>query len=153
MQDPINTPQDFFKRVVTFDVEALNKNPEDVRLAFHAAISLHQISEWIWKAGLTPYKDLSQFRCALYQRCPSLKTVRDLASNAKHFPPDANRAGTMNVGISEGPIISVPNTFPFGEETQVQVLARYEQGEGLWVIQVIANAYDFWVEEMKRYSS
>ena len=148
MQHPIATPQDFFKRVVAPDVAALREEVGDVRLAFHAAISLHHLPDWICGAGIVQYKDPSKYLQSLYPRHPGLEIIRALALNAKHFPPDS--APKLNIGTSAGPALSLPTT-PFCESTQMQVLAKSEDGESQWVFQVISDAYDFWVTEMKKY--
>jgi hypothetical protein len=150
MQNPITTPSGFFDRVVAPDVADLKANVHDVRRAFHAAISLHQLPEWIFKANLTQYGDLSKYRESLYARRPDLKRIRDLASNAKHFPPE--RANKMSIGTSAGPALSLPNT-TFCGPTQDQVLAKDEQGESQWVVPVILEAFDFWSKEMAQYQN
>ncbi|CAE6801928.1 hypothetical protein [Paraburkholderia domus] len=150
MQNPITTPRGFFDGVVAPDVADLRENVQDVRLAFHAAISIHQLPEWIFKAGLTQHVELSQYRDSLYALRPDLKIIRDIASNAKHFPPE--RATPLNIGTSAGPALSFPDT-PFFEPTQKQVLAKDEQGGSQWVIPVILAAFDFWSKEMTQYLS
>jgi hypothetical protein len=150
MQNPITTPRGFFDRVVVPDVAALKEDVEDVRLAFHAAISLHQLPDWICGAGLVLCRDPSKYLKSLYPRHPGLETIRALALNAKHFPPD--RAARLAIGTSAGPALSLSNT-PLCGPNQMQVLAKDEHGKNHWVISVISDAFDFWSEEMAQYQN
>ncbi|OUL79608.1 hypothetical protein [Paraburkholderia hospita] len=147
MKNAITTPREFFERVVTPDVAALNSDIDDVRLAFHAAISLHQLSEWVWGAHPVPFRNAAEYLKSLYPRHLGLEMVRALAFNAKHFPPEW--VPTLQTGYSLGPALSLPNA-PSGESTHQQVLAKDELGESIWVVPIILDAYDFWVEELKR---
>jgi hypothetical protein len=151
MKDAITTPQQFFDRVVVPDVEAFKANPEDVRLAFHAAISLHHLREWVFKSQPDPKPDFAGQWCPdLYKRCEALKFIRDLASNAKHFPP--TQANVLEVGVSANPQgwdKSIWGVAKWDEVTQDQVIAKDEGGRSAWVVPVILDAFLFWSKEPK----
>jgi len=145
MQNSIQTPREFFDQVVTPDCEELRSNPGDVRIAFHASTSLHHLREWVLKASLTEHKRLDEYSPDLYQRCPDLKVIRDLASNAKHFPPDPGKAEKMEVGVSAASAIGC--VARLGQSKQTQVIAKKDDGSRQWMIPIILNAYSFWKKE------
>jgi len=150
MQNSIQTPREFFNQVVTPDCEELKNSPGDVRIAFHASASLHHLREWVFKAGLTGYPNLSQYSGDLYQRYPGLKVIRDIASNAKHFPPD--RAEKMEVGVSAalttfGSPTALWDVTRWGQSQQDQIIAKKDDGSRQWMIPIILNAYSFWKQE------
>ena len=152
MQNSIQTPREFFDQVVTPDCEELRSNPGDVRIAFHASTSLHHLREWVLKASLTEHKRLDEYSPDLYQRCPDLKVIRDLASNAKHFPPDPGKAEKMEVGVSAAPTTwdsptALWDVALWGQSQQNQIIAKKEDGSRQWMIPIILNAYSFWKQE------
>ena len=51
MQSPVHTARDFFDVVIVPDVEDAQANPHNVRLLFHALISLHQMNDWYFNAS------------------------------------------------------------------------------------------------------
>jgi len=152
MQNSIKTPREFFDRVVTPDWEELKKNPHDVRIAFHASISLHQLRDWVFKAYLKGHLNFPQYCEDLCHRCSDLKVIGDLASNAKHFPPNPKRAEKMEVGVSAAPTNWGDPTAIWGvahwEKTERnQVIAQKDDGSKQWMIPIIWNAYSFWEKE------
>jgi hypothetical protein len=154
LQEPLTTPRGFFDRVVVPDIEDLKRNPEDVRLAFHAGTSLHQLRDWVYKAGLVPQLSFSQFCESLYGRCPALSTIRDLASNAKHYPPDPEWAEKMDVGVSAAPTFwgsetALWDVAHWNQTTQMQVIARTEDGQSAWMVPVLLTGYHFWEKEFE----
>ena len=43
-------PPPIFDRIVTADIKDLSDFPNDFRMAFHAASSLHHLREWVFEA-------------------------------------------------------------------------------------------------------
>ena len=153
MQNTLTTPREFLDRIVVPDIEALMQAPHDVRLAFHASASIHHLREWVFKAGLTTYRGLSDY-CEndLYIRCPDLKLIRDLASNAKHFPPDAGRAEKLVVGASAASTCwDSPTTMwdiaEWDKSEQMQVIAAKEDGSKEWMVPILMKGFHFWKNE------
>ncbi len=115
-------------------------------------MSLHHLRERVFKAGLTVHLDFSQYCGDLYHRCSDLKVIRDLASNAKHFPPDPSKAEKMEVGVSAastypGAPTALWGVFHWGEPEQNQIIAQKDDGSKQWMIPIIWNAYSFWEKE------
>jgi hypothetical protein len=148
MHNTITTPRQFFNRVVVPDIEALKTNPHDVRLAFHASTSIHQLREWVFKANLTTHQSLSEYSQYLYARCTFLYSVRTLASNAKHFPP--GEAEILVVGTSavsahwDTPIVRCGES---DQSMQLQVIAQKQDGSKEWMIPTIMEGFQFWQNE------
>lgn len=150
MQDPIITPRAFFERVVAPDCNDVFHTPNDVRLVFHACTSLHHLKEWVFQAGISGFKTLQDFNTDLNSRCPALIVIRELAVNAKHYPPGS--ADVMEIGVSSMPITygsSMYGTLAYGNRKEDQVIAKTLIGRTEALIPTISDAYRFWQNEFK----
>jgi hypothetical protein len=95
------TPADFWSGMVEPDFADCQANKADLRAAFHAAISLFHMHDWIWKMhgdavkALFTYRDRDRrtnpvrgarsFANALEQQCPDFGRIRGIANAAKHL--------------------------------------------------------------------
>ncbi|GJH30228.1 hypothetical protein [Caballeronia novacaledonica] len=186
----LNTPLDFFNHVVRPDFEALEKNTTSARLLFHAATSIHHLREWVFKANdavgkATPpelCKDCAEkrkeffranpnsydaFNKNLYESCPALKKIRDLASNAKHFPPDSAEKLTVThtaepatapirplMDHGEPAIAPIRPFFDSGGNVSppsrlADVTATNEDGVDIQALQAIREGFEFWKKKVE----
>lgn len=144
----LNTPLDFFKYVVAEDIDALERTPSSVRLLFHAATSIHHLREWVFKAGKTPFENFdTDFCAALYRSCPALIVIRNLASNAKHFPPDLDAKGKPRApkytATHTAPAASSP-LGPIAWGSVPEVTVTTEDGTDIEALQAIRDGFEFW---------
>ena len=93
---------DFWSGMVEPDYQECLNSPADLRAAFHAAISLFHMRDWVWKtdeaavraAGFTftdaagttiKVHDARSFAKALEQQCADFGRVHGIANAAKHL--------------------------------------------------------------------
>jgi hypothetical protein len=95
------TPADFWFGMVEPDFADCEANKADLRAAFHAAISLFHMHDWVWKTHRDAIKaiftyrgrdrkkhavhDAGSFANALEQQCPDFGRIRGIANAAKHL--------------------------------------------------------------------
>jgi hypothetical protein len=95
------TPADFWFGMVEPDFADCEANKADLRAAFHAAISLYHMHDWVWKARADEVKLLftyssgdrkmravhgaRSFANALEQQYPDFGRIRSIANAAKHL--------------------------------------------------------------------
>jgi hypothetical protein len=95
------TPGDFWFGMVEPDFAECEANKADLRAAFHAAISLFHIHDWVWETHsdairtLFTYKDrddwehpvssAGSFANALEQQYPDFGRIRGIANAVKHL--------------------------------------------------------------------
>jgi hypothetical protein len=78
----IETPAEFFRRILEPDYRAFLAAPTDLRLAFHAASSLFHLRDWVAAAkGLKG----AALQADLEARCDSFGVIRDVANAGKHL--------------------------------------------------------------------
>ena len=149
MQKPLTTPRAFFQSVVVPDVDAVKRNPEDVRLALHAATSLHQLRDWVYKAGLVPAVSWQEYCENLYRRCSALRSIRDVASNAKHYPADPSKAARLDIGVTAMPVSTVSEDPDTAQAMQVHVIAKNDSGLKAMVVPAVVEGFEFWKKEFE----
>jgi hypothetical protein len=127
----IATPSEFFSEIVDPDVDECLRKPRDLRLAFHACISLFSLRDWIvkahsgktWTHNQTPKGQLcsnDNLQHDLVQIQPSFLVVSNVANSAKHMLLKQDlqwtrMQGSANViiqsiggAIGDGPIAAAP---------------------------------------------
>lgn len=109
----ITSARGFFDRVVKPDYEEFTSKPTDLRKAFHIAVSLYHVREWIFSqyrgvpAKVFNCSNSNSFFSHLAGNvCSDLNLVRDIANSQKHFrltqgSPQVNTA-TQTVTRSTG---------------------------------------------------
>lgn len=150
MQDPITTPRAFYERVVRPDCGEVFAKPYDVRLVFHACTSLHHLKEWVFQAAITGFTTQAAFNADANARCPELDVIRELANNAKHFPPTSSEP--MNVGVSAVSMAygqGLYGTLVYGNRVEDQVIAKTVSGRTEVMIPIITKALYFWANEFQ----
>ncbi len=148
MQNNIKSPREFFEVIVMPDFDDFYKNQGNIRLAFHVCMSIDHLADWIAKSlG----QNRGNFLKAKYEECADLEIIRNLSSNAKHFPPD--RAPIMHVATTAASV-PVDNFVNVDDITDWdlhgagdQVIARMENGNKFWLLNPITSAYTFWKRE------
>lgn len=148
MKQSIDSARTYFERVVVPNCEELMKNPNDVRIAFNAAVSFNSLAEWVFKEGKTGARNFSDYCEKLYAENAAIKVVHTLAKNAKHHPPE--KVPPMTVGVSAAPTNFGADTarwgvFRWGEPEQEQVLAAPLDGSPKeWAVPRILDALAYW---------
>jgi hypothetical protein len=113
----IETPREYFDHVVNLDVDDLVADPTDIRLAYHACISLLSLRDWIlteyrtqpwsWQTKAKGHlKTKREFQKALNAIDNNFAIVTDIANASKHMvlEPDQSQTklwGSANVEIKE----------------------------------------------------
>lgn len=120
------TPADFWSGMVEPDYKDARSNPADLRAAFHAAISLFHMHDWIWRTyeasvgtsftfrnsagSAAAVRDAGTFANSLEQQCEDFGRIRSIANAAKHLqlrdirpvPNAASHAANTAVHIPGG---------------------------------------------------
>lgn len=97
----IQTPRDYWNRIVIPDYVAFQKRPGDLRLAFHIANSLFHMSDWIYQGNVAADGDIFAFttadgssKCvnsekemadALSEMNPKFELLRSVSNAGKHL--------------------------------------------------------------------
>jgi hypothetical protein len=98
----IQTPQEFWENVVVHDYNDFMSRIDDLRLAFHCAISLFHMSDWIFQTHQTnilanirfkdrksgqskPVTRASEFANFVSDAHPDFELIRQIANTAKHL--------------------------------------------------------------------
>ena len=144
----IGTQQEYWDQVVVPDYSDFIAKIDDLRMAFHCAISLFHMHDWIYithklvidqsfqfknrKTGaLTPVSDEIQFANAIEDVHPDFVLVREIANTAKHLSlrnvsSHAARTVVMGTGWGEGswgqgPYGGAPRTMLIGLSGQPDI--------------------------------
>jgi hypothetical protein len=154
-RDHISSARDFWTEIAQPDYGDFLANPTDLRKAFHAAVSLYHISDWVWGDykhqpqrifGATSLKKLQKSITA--DECNDFGLIRDIADASRHFrlhetsPPARTVHSATDVtiratGYGEGPF----GEGPFGGAPRVIV----DTGPGVRHLSAITkNVYEMW---------
>jgi hypothetical protein len=157
------TAADYWAGVVEPDYQDCRNNPADLRIAFHAALSLFHMHDWIWKTHeaavrasftftdkngtVVKVHDKGSFANALEQQCGDFGRVRGIANAAKHFdvevrpipnaPGNATDTAVRTTAYGEGPY----GGGPFGGTSRVMLVGPNGSME---FSDVIKGAYEMW---------
>jgi len=132
----LTTPLQFFNEVVAPDVAAFEKDPHSVRLAIHAVASLHHLRDWVFKAQPDIDKEERKRQREELLQCDAIKEIRELASNAKHFPPDQAELRRFFFSAPAAPSPLRP-TWP-------EIFAETVDGADISLRLVVREAFEFW---------
>jgi hypothetical protein len=124
MVEKLTKYTEYWQGIVVPDYEAFGAKNDDLRLAFHAAIALFHMSDWVYlgheadirssfqftdKTGaVLPVRDVKQFANALRDQCPHFELIRGIANSAKHLA--LSRPGTHSHSPSNAANSSVRAT-------------------------------------------
>jgi hypothetical protein len=97
----IQTPQDYWDHILVLDYNDCMASADDLRLAFHCAVSLFHMTDWVYithkskidasfrfkdKAGTTrPVSNEKEFANALRDIHADFELIRQIANTAKHL--------------------------------------------------------------------
>src|SRR5277367_2051040 len=111
MVDKIETPRDFYSHVVGVDLMEFRNKPDDLRLAYHACVSLLSLRDWIyvnyvnavwvWN-GVTqpPFVYKTDLQSSLEALCDDFRLITDVANASKHLTLDKKRRRTQAEGVA-----------------------------------------------------
>lgn len=170
----IKTARDFMERIVVPDIEESLEHKADLRLAYHACISLFSLRDWIFDErrntdwtyngiGREPFKQISELQNSLRDIEPSFDCVSDIANAAKHkvlergytalygaANTEIKRVATM---ISSGAILgalrlntAALNSAPIMQDTEV-IMVKIND-EDYPVLAHIARVHGMWTQLM-----
>jgi hypothetical protein len=154
----LTTPLQFFNDVVVKDVEAFEKEPHSVRLLLHAVTSIHHLREWVFKAQHGDESELDAkerkklwgaFNEELY-KCDALKEIRELASNAKHFPPDLDAKGKPLAQQRTFDYTAPAANSPLHQIGWPEVTAKGEDGTDIGALRtIVREGFEFWQRKVE----
>ena len=81
------TARDFLNEVVVKDVEDFSAESESLRKAFHCALSLYHLHEWVFASHSSEltHKSVRDFDKSLCASSVDFQLIRDIANAAKHM--------------------------------------------------------------------
>ena len=91
MTSTIATYTAYWREIVVKDYDDFASNEGDLRLAFHSAVTLFHMADWVFfgeeRSVRQQFKVKSEddFRAALCQHLREFDVIRDIANSAKHF--------------------------------------------------------------------
>ncbi len=162
----IETPREYFDHVVNLDVNDLIDHPTDIRLAYHACISLVSLRSWIlkayknrpwsWQTNAKGLLNENELREALNGMGPDrdLALVSDIANASKHMflQPDQSATVAINTAtIAFGGALfgdSLIGDFAPGEPPLVVTSDRLQvkrDGTYFDVLTCVVNVRAIWV--------
>ena len=109
--DKIETPLELYSNVVEIDVAEFLSTPDDLRLAYHACVSLLSLRDWIFENyrgtawtclghSQPIFRSKSNFQSTLEQLLDDFRIVTDVANASKHLFLDVNRRRTQAQGAA-----------------------------------------------------
>ena len=115
--DDISSARDFWTKIALPDYEEFRADPINLGKAFHAAMSLYHVVDWVWgdyksdPQRVFHAKSLENLRDYIVkQECEDFGLIRDVADSSKHFRLDrktatvasATQVVTRSTGWGEG---------------------------------------------------
>lgn len=118
MVDKIDTPSDFYTYVVKADIIELRNKPDDLRLVYHACISILSLRDWVfhtyknrpwtWNGkAQPPFSSKTKIQEHLEALHEEFRIIYDVANFSKHLIMDDNRKRTQAQGIANVQIQSI----------------------------------------------
>jgi hypothetical protein len=167
MTASIQTPQEFWTYVVVPDYQEFMGKVDDLRLAFHCAISLFHMADWVYetykpaidssfvfadrKSGVsTPVRQVSQFANAISDLHPDFELIRQIANTAKHLqltstsphpnaPTNAANTAVQSTGFGQGGF----GQGPFGGTPRV-MLANHRGQPDIEFSVIATTVFNMW---------
>lgn len=159
------TAADYWSGMVEPDYQDCLRDPADLRAAFHAAISLFHMHDWVWTTHKLTVRaaftfntsagarvnacDAKSFANALEQQCDDFGRVRGIANAAKHLqlsdvrqvpnaPSHAANTAVQTTGIGQGGY----GMGPYGGGPRVMLAGP--NGNDMEFSDVAKGVYDMW---------
>jgi hypothetical protein len=118
MVDKIETPREFYTNVVAIDIIEFRTKPDDLRLAYHACVSLLSLRYWIfekykslpwtWMSNAQPiFTTKNTFQSRIELLLDDFRIITDVANASKHLTLDKNRRRTQAEGVANVQIQSI----------------------------------------------
>jgi hypothetical protein len=110
------TAADFWAGMIEPDYQDCLNDPANLRAAFHAAISLFHMHDWVWtthearvRAAFMNVHNATSFANALEKQCEDFGRIRGIANAAKHLKlsnirPVPHAPGHANDTAVSGPV-------------------------------------------------
>lgn len=153
--------KNYWKEIVTLDYEDFKNEPGDLRRAFHSAISLFHMSDWLYQnfsgsinASHTYIDknnqsqivtDENNYPNAIAALHPDFELIRGIANSAKHLKL---RAASVAASVARNP--SAPSN---AANTYLEMSPQRERGEimlegpggvDISVLHLATSVYGFW---------
>jgi len=157
----IGIPQEYWDQVVVPDYSDFTTKIDDLRVAFHCAISLFHMHDWIYMthksvidqsfqfknrktSALTPVSDERQFADAIEDGHPDFELIREIANTAKHLsrknsPSHAANTVVKGTGWGEGSW----GQGPFGGAPRVMLIGRFGQPD-IEFFDIAHSVFNMW---------
>lgn len=167
----IKTPKEFWEGIVEPDYNAFMAKTDDLRLAFHCAIALFHMSDWVYvthkksieatftfvdgKKGTRRVSRATHFANSLGQAHPNFELARQIANTAKHLRLDGKSTHTnapthvANVSVTpatwvSGAMGSLPlSGQALGRQSRV-VLANHKGLPDIEFVDIAKSVFSQW---------
>lgn len=144
MPDKIETPREFLDHIALLDVAQFESNSADLRLAFHACISLFSLRDWVFltynstpwvSSGLrqTQFNSKSDLQRSLNSIEREFTVVTDIANATKHMKLEPRKSqtnlwGSANVAIQSttGNVAGTPVGMPSAPGGNLRITVRID---------------------------
>ncbi len=175
--EKVTTYAEYRSKIVEPDYRDFVDNESDLRMAFHSAISLFHLHDWVYGAQAayinanfvfqnngvaTPVTGGPQFANALADLCPEFELIRGVANSAKHLtlrgrnakrpPPPSNMPShAANTFSDPG---GWPDTPWPDDEWQDEVPAvklEGDNGQHLVLIDVATTVHTMWTVQFAKH--
>ena len=111
MVDKIETPREFYANVVAIDILEFRNAPDDLRLAYHACVSLLSLRDWVctksartsWQwmgKAQCPFTNTYDFQAQLEIIHNEFRIITDVGNASKHLLLDKKRRRTQAEGVA-----------------------------------------------------
>lgn len=111
MVDKIETPREFYANVVAVDILEFGNKPDDLRLAYHACVSLLSLRDWVFSKSVgtswqwmgtaqRPFTSKGEFQAHLEIIHNEFRIITDVANASKHLILDKKRRRTQAEGVA-----------------------------------------------------
>jgi hypothetical protein len=111
MVDKIETPQEFYANVVEIDINEFRNKSDDLRLAYHACVSLLSLRDWIFEKykgapwtcmgkAQQPFTSKNSLQASLERELDEFRIITDVANASKHLSLDKDRRRTKAEGVA-----------------------------------------------------
>jgi hypothetical protein len=111
MVDRIDSPREFYGHVVAVDILEFENTPDDLRLAYHACVSLLSLRDWVeaahkgkpwqWRGNpQTVWAGRKDLQAILESIHDEFRIITDVANASKHLVLDKKRRRTQAEGVA-----------------------------------------------------
>ena len=166
MQQPVHRIDDYkvyWRELVTPDYHDFLRQDDNLSSAFHCAISLFHMADWLYHGNSAnidqkftyrdrngraqPVRDERTFANAVADLCPDFELIRGIANSAKHLELRANATSLRHPGApthAANAYFSVASISLFFGRQRGRVMLQGPAGQDRAVANLAMSVYQFW---------